>query len=243
MFDFTRLKLYNQVVHNLRFPISRNDRNPFALLYFPENGSLVDYYKRMDIYKPDAKNVIVPKSRYPLVIFKGDIIASFRDLGLYAFPIFTPNISKKSVIIDFSYYLNEFVIKLNPPSYRGRYGEFIRDYVKTIIFNLPPQYRVTMIYSVDMEKDFDENYLNRRFYAIYQELLKTPDLVDDIVFCTFEPKSRVNYRLVFKDGKYNKTRLLSFYRSMQQIKPRVSVVEDITEISETPKEEEQTENV
>lgn len=227
-FDFTILRQYTQVVKNLDFRQSRNEDNPFAVIYFPENHMLEDYYDRLNVERRNLKYIVVPLSRLPVVYLESETVAKLRDLGLLSYNRITSSLFNKNILIDLSYYLRKTEIQYSPVNYRSTYGNRIREYLKDIILEMGSQYRVVLVYAIDLESTFDLNYLNRKSQLLMNELDVTPTLVDEMLLCTFSPD--VNYRLLIKETDFNKARLTSIFRGLKPALVKKEIIEEEEEI-------------
>lgn len=227
MFDYTQLKQYTFTVTNLRFPIEKNDGEPFALIYFPENGSeLVYYYQHLNLRRDDMKFIIIPQSTLPLVIYKTEVLQEFRLQSLYTYSKVVPPLYGRNIMVDFSYYLKTLDIQYHPPDYKSRFGNMIQDYLKKQIIRIGPNHKIVLLYVIDLDKDFAQDYLIRKSHCLYQELLKTPDLCDDFLICELRNK-KPTYRLMIKDTQFEKNRLLTYFRKLNPPSKRKETLKSI----------------
>jgi hypothetical protein len=226
-YDFTIVRQYTQIVDNLAFHQSRNNKNPFAIIYLPENHLLQDYYSKLNIERRETKDIIVPRAKLPVVFLEASMITTYRKLGLLPYNRITSSLQRRNIIIDLSYYVKKYEIMFTPVTYRGIHGNRIRNYIRDLIINVGPQYRIVLIYAIDLFGDFNPNYLNRKSQMLMMELEETPNLVDDMVLCTFDPE--VKYRLLIKGEEFNKNRLVTYFRALKHLKLKKEIKRELKE--------------
>jgi len=227
MFNYSKLRLFTQVVHSLRFPPSDK---PYAIIYFPENGLLLDdTFNRLGIRRVDIRTVVVPYSKYPLIRLTSKMRMEFKQLGLFAFKDIQPNMLGRSLYIDFSYYLQTLDLKFKPTNYRARYGSLAKSFLFQQISRVAGTHRIVLLYAIDLNKGLP-NFINRKSYIFLEMLRDIKDIplpFDDLLFAKISSGS-CEYRLLVKEKNFVFTRIISMFRTLKS--------------SELPEEEEE-ENV
>lgn len=212
MIEYTRFRLYTQITNGLRF---RPSDGPYLIIYFPENGSLLEEYPYLNLKKEDIRHVITPITKVPRTHLTLKDAKTLKSYGLTPLSTISVIPKGKNVIYDLSIYLRDIASRFDILRARVRRNSMIKNIV-TSSFSLFPTYRKVLLYTVNVSKPFDRTITNRLIFPIL-ELLKEDQNVnfDDLVLCLISPEG-TEYRLLMKNNNFNFNRLFGFVRLLRQ---------------------------
>jgi len=171
------LKLF-YAASGIRYPVNR--KNPFAIIYFSENSTLLEDYPRLHILRQDVKYVMVPTTRIPRTRLVGEDKHDYKNIGLYAISDRQKLPTGHNIIIDLSKYLSTIDEKYHPLNYRQRAGMLLVSNVFKVLTMIPENYKKVFIYSVDTTKPV-KKYISKKFFPFLQ-LIKDEKFTIDILY-------------------------------------------------------------
>jgi DNA-directed RNA polymerase beta subunit len=213
MIPFKNLRQYTHVTRSIRFP--QNISEPFVLIYFSENSTLIDDYPKLNLRPVDFRIAVVPQTTMPRTLLTSDMKKIYKAYNLIAYSSRQRVPPGKNVIFDVSQYINEVDQRFKPTTYRQRAGFLIKDVIKRAAAFFPDNYQKILLYSVDATKDFNA-FPNRKVFPIVQEL-KSEDLYYDHLLFSIINEEGARYRLLVKDRDYKFSRVLQILRSVKSI--------------------------
>ncbi len=211
MIQFKLFRQYSQITNSLAFTI--NAKKPYLILYFSENSTFFEDYKKLNFRKIDFRHVIVPNTKIPYTRLTSELRTKFKKLGLYTFSSNQKVPSNKNIIIDISYYLQSIDEKYKPKTYRQRSGFLIQNLILKILASYPSNYQKIIMYSVDINNPMN-TFVNRKIFPILQQIKDEEILFDNVILNTISNETS-SYRLLIKDRKYNFSRI---YQYLKRIK-------------------------
>lgn len=229
MIQFKSLRQYTHVVDGIRFP--QKVTEPFFIVYFSENSSLINDYPKLGIRPIDCKIVIVPLTKIPRTWMHPDTKKLFKTYGLYAFSSQQKTPVGKNLFFDPSQYLNAIDSTYKATNYRQRAGFLIKNVLQRAFEKYPGEYQKVLMYSVNISKGLSP-ILNRKVFPILQQL-KDEDLYFDHMILTLVDETSSRHRLIIKDREFMFPRI---YQIIKAIKLRPVDEESEKEVKETSKE-------
>lgn len=211
MLQFDMLPQYTRMVGKLRFPQNRD--NPYLMVYFSENSSLVEDYPKLQIRPIDAKIVVVPTTRVPRTYLTGNLSKVFKSYKLRAFSTKMRYPTNQNLIYDLSVYLNSIDSVYHPTTYRQRAGFLILDSIFKTFASFPANFQKILVYSVDLTKDLNE-FGNRKIFPLLRKM-KKEEFEFDHLLLTLVGESSSRYRLLVKDGEHTFARTLQYIRNIK----------------------------
>lgn len=215
MIDFDNLRLFTQQTNSIRF--KQNSTNPFILIYFSENSSLIEDYHKLSLKKLDFHFVVTPLTKIPKTILDQNAVKLFKKMGLYNISQKMRVSTNKNFIFDFSAYLNRIQYVYKPLNYRQRVGILIKNTLSSLLAKYPPNYRKILFYSVDIHKEIHP-FISRKSYPILQMIKDENTPFDNMILALIGEKDTF-YRLLMRDKKTELNRILPLLKNITSIEP------------------------
>ena len=213
MIQFKNLRIYSHVVDGIRFPTDQKEK--FVLTYFPENSELVSDYPRLNLRPVDARIVIIPYTIVPRSKMTLELKKKFKSVGLISYSSTMKTPENKNLVYDLSEYFTSIDQTFHPSHYRQRLSLFIRSSVNKS-FNGFEGYKKVLIYSIDLTKPNLNNFIDRKFFPIVQQLKDGDFVFDDLILCLLTPGG-ARYRLLVKDRSFKLPRIILFLKSIKAV--------------------------
>ena len=220
MIQFKSWKQYTHVVDGVRYPI--DPKRPFGLIYYPENSNLIDDFLKLNIRMTDVRQVVVPFTTLPRTRLTPNLRTSYRQYKLFPFTNTQKIQQGKNVIYDLSQYTNAVDLMYKPINYRQKAGSMLGNALSKAFTFFPKNYQRTLIYAVDLTKDF-KSFPNRKIFPLIRSLKDEANLEFDHLIIASLYANDVRYRLVIKDRVYKFPRMVHYFRIM---KPAATVEEE-----------------
>lgn len=211
MIQYKLLSQYTRVVNGLRFPQSLDE--PYLLVYFSENSTLLYDYPKLNIRKMDARFVIVPVTKMPVTRLTPELRAGYKKLGLIPYNSNMAFPKNKNLIVDTTAYTNKIDEVYKPTTYRQRAGSLIQNYLFNTFQLFPPNYKKILIYSTDTTQQANE-FLNKKIFLMLQQMKADTFPFDDMLLATLDNES-VKYRLLVKDKEFAFPRVYQYIRKIK----------------------------
>ena len=228
MIKYSSFKLYNHVVDGLRFPPEADTK--YMITYFSENSTFLEDFHRLNIRLIDIRTVVIPYTKYPLTKLTVPLRKEYRKLGMFSFQSNQP-VPDRSIYYDLSNYFTAIDDLWKPTNYRMRVGGIIKRATDASTFGFEDYHKI-LFYSIDLTKEFDKNYINRKFYPILMGLKEGDFPFDDLVLVTIG-SSGARYRLLVKNRQFVFARTWNYVKSikMQSIEGTEEEIEDVEDPS------------
>jgi len=228
MIQFRSLTQYTRVVDGVRFPQNLNE--PFLLVYFSENSTLVEDYPKLNIRKIDARHLILPLTRIPVTRLTSDYRKLFKPYGLLAFSDRMKYPINKNLLYDITQYTAKVDRLYKPNTYRQRAGMLIQNVMFKSFSSFTENYQKILIYSIDITKPMN-SFVNRKIFPILKQM-KAEEIPFDHLILAIVDESGTRYRLLVKDKEFNFARVMALLR---KIKPISTDEEKKKEVSQATK--------
>jgi len=215
MINFKPWKQYIQVTDGVKFPVEID--KPYVIFYFSENSSFVEDYPKLNFRMIDFRNVVVPSTTIPRTRLTPQLLKQYRSMKLQPFSMqqaFPPN---KSLIIDLSPYFNAVDFKYSPTNYRQRAGMLIMSALNDAVSYISNDYQKIFYYCVDLSKNINKNYVDRKIFPIIKNLKDDFFPFDHMIYTTIS-YGVSRHRLLIKDGEYNFPRIFNYLRVVNPLK-------------------------
>jgi hypothetical protein len=205
MIQFKAFKALAQIVNGIRFP--QSTKNPFLIVYFGENSSLVDDYSKLNMLQVDAKKVIIPKTTIPHSFMSPELKKTYKAHGLLASSSTQAIPQGQNLIYDLSPFLQILDDSYKLKNYRQRGGFLLKNLVDKIFSSFPNNYQKVLLYSIDATKGMNK-YIDRKIFPFVMELKKNNLYYDHLILNTLNNSSS-RFRLLIKDRniKFNRVNL------------------------------------
>lgn len=213
MIRFNSMRMYSQVTDGIIYPI--NTSKPFLIVYFPENGNLIDDYPRLKIRKADIKVAVTPLTKIPRTILTNDRVKILKQYGLYAISNRMKVPRGRNFIFDMSQYLSKIDAMYKPVNYRQRSGILIKSSLNSLLSSYPPNYEKVLMYTIDATKDLN-SFINRKSFPILQMLKEESFPFDHIVFVLIG-ENKSYHRLLMMDKKYKLSRIITLLKRVSTV--------------------------
>ncbi len=208
MIQFDRIPQYIRLVPAIRFP--QSPKNPFLLVYFSENSTLINDYSKLGIRKIDVRHVVIPKTRVPVTRLDTQSKALYKSLKLLPFSVNMVYPKDKNIFFDLSLYLTAIENAYQPDSYRQRAGFLVQNILYKTFNIFPSNYQKVLIYAVDSSTDI-RSFVDRKVFPLIRQL-KAKQVYFDHMLLAIVGAESVGYRLLVKDQEYKFSRLLQFLK-------------------------------
>lgn len=220
---FEAINQYTRLVSKIRF--MQNTDEPFLLVYFPENTSLIDDYPKLNWRIIDARYVIVPITKVPRTRLTGPLQKSYLSHKLRAFSSNMRFPQNQNLIYDLSNYLNTIDEIYNPTTYRQRAGFLISNALFKSFAAFPANYKKVLIYSVDLTKPLNR-FLDRKIFPLLRQM-KKGEMAFDHMMLTVIGETSARHRILVKDGEFNFNRVRQYIRSLEAITTEEETEEEL----------------
>jgi len=228
MIKFSTFRQYNQIVNGIRFPQKINE--PFMILYFSENSSLIDDYPKLGIKPVDNKIVVVPTTKVPRTRLEADTRKLFRTYGLYAYNPQQKIPEGKNFFFDISYYLKTIDNTYKVKNYRQRAGFLLKDIITRSFINYSSKYQKILLYSVKATENLD-TVMNRKIYPFLKMLKDGESLTFDHMMLSLVGESESRHRLLIKDKQFQFSRVFQILKTIKINSTEEEIETDIEQAS------------
>jgi len=222
MIQFKTLKQYIQNVDGIRW-VPPDLKHPFLLTFFSENSTFLESYPKLNMRRIDARYVAIPRTKIPVSYLDQHFLNEYKKLKLMAFPVGRKPPSNQNFIYDTTNYTTLIDRKFRPKNYRTRSGVLVKYGIENSFLTYP-NYEKVLIYSIDLTKDFDPNWINRKFYPFLIDLKEGNIDYDHLVLNTIN-ESGSRYRLLVKDKKYDYNRIFLFIKRLKTTEEGEEIVD------------------
>ncbi len=206
---YSDLKLF-YATDGLRYP--RNLKEPFALIYFSENSSLVEDFPKLKILRQDIKYVMVPVTRIPRTRLTADDKVNYKSVGLFAISELQKIPKGHSIIIDLSKYFNAIDEKYKPTHYRQRLGVMLQAITYRSFKLVPDNYHRCFVYSVDNTKPVNK-YINKKIFPFLQTIKDGDFPYNDFLYVQLN-EGNAEQRFIIKDRKTQFGRIVQYLKKV-----------------------------
>ncbi len=213
MIQFKALKPFTHVVNGIRFP--QDSKNPFIILYFSENSTLVDDYSKLNLKRVDVKKVIVPKTKIPYSFMSPELKKTYKAYGLVASSSTQSIPQKQNLMYDLTPFLNILDNAYKLKNYRARGGFILKNIIDKIFSSFPNNYQKIFMYSTNATKGMNK-YIDRKIFPFVIELKKNKLYYDHLILNTIGDNSS-RYRLLMKDRSIKFNRINLFLKNIKII--------------------------
>jgi DNA-directed RNA polymerase beta subunit len=213
MIQFKSLVQYTRVVSGIRFP--QNINEPFLLVYFSENSTLVEDYSKLNLRKIDARHIILPMTKIPMTRLTSDYRKIFKDYGLLSYSDRMKFPNNKNLLYDITQYTAKVDRLYKPNTYRQRAGMLIQNSIFKSFSSFTENYQKILIYSVDITKPL-KSFINRKIFPILKQM-KDGELSYDHLILAIVDESGTRYRLIVKDKEFQFARTMAILRKIKPI--------------------------
>jgi hypothetical protein len=222
MIKYSSFRIYNHVVDGFRFPPDKDKQ--YMITYFSENSNFLEDYPKLNIRLADIRVVVIPYTKFPLTKLTTTLRKDYRKMGMFSFQSNQP-VPNRNIYYDLSNYFTAIDDLWHPSNYRMRVGNIVRGATYGSLSGFEDYHKI-LLYSVDVTKPFDKNYINRKFYPILEGLKEEDFPFDDLVLATIGPGG-TRYRLLVKDRKYIFARAWNYIKMIKFQQLEDSDAEDI----------------
>jgi len=210
MIQFHNFRQYSPTVNGIRFQNIPGEN--FIITYFSENSSLLEDYPKLNLKPVDIRLNIIPLTRIPRTRITPALIKKFKKFSLSSYSSNTKIPSGKNTFYDLSFYLNAIDSIYNPTNYRQRLSLFIKNIVNQSYTNFNNFHKV-LLYSIDLTKDNLNEFINRKFFPIIQQLKDESFSFDHLILCLITP-SGPRYRLLVKNKIFKYPRVITYLKTI-----------------------------
>ena len=211
--QYKSFRLYTQIASSIRFP--QNPKNPFLILYFSENSTFLEDYKKLGFRLIDLKVVVIPITMVPRTRLLSDTRKLYKKLGIYAYNSTMKVPEGKNIVFDLSNYFKSIDSVYKPKNYRQRAGFLIKNLLLRSFMGYPPNYEKVLLYTIDITKPFNQ-FISRKFFPVLQQIKEEDFPFNSLIMGTIgEHSSR--YRLLIKDKKVVFPRILQYTKQIKHI--------------------------
>jgi DNA-directed RNA polymerase beta subunit len=212
MLSFQNAKLY-KIYNGFRFYNKPNA--PFLITYMSENSSLLKDYDKLGISRVDIKNVAIPTTIFPRSFAGSEDRQIFKKKKLYVHS--TKKLPPRmSVIIDMSKYIYLIDKQYKPKSYRQKYGHMIFNLANETFFRTPSTYEKILMYSVKVDDDFNDSYINRKIFLFMEAMKENTFPYDHLILC-LTSNDKTYYRILIKDREFHFNRVKKYIKDIKNI--------------------------
>lgn len=141
-----------------------------------------------------------------------DLKKKYQGLKLTPYPSNIKVPSSQSLIFDPSTFVTKLDSTLNPSHYRLRAGNILRSVIYNSI-SLYPDYKKILIYTIDLSKPFNKNYINRKIYPFLMDIRDDQFDFDGLILDTITT-SGSRYRLLIKDKDFDYQKILLYIKNL-----------------------------
>jgi hypothetical protein len=227
MIKFSALRQYTQVVNGVMY--GQNVKEPFLIIYFPENTNLINDFSIMNIRQVDFRIVTVPLTTVPRTRLTPDLVKAYRGVRLIPYSLNQKIPTGKNVILDLSQYVNSIDMMYKPTNYRQRAGFLLKNILTTAANSFPNNYQKILMYSVNLNNDLNQ-FINRKIFTFLKDMKAGEFGFNDMILNTIVD-GESSYRLLVKDEEYKFPRILPYIKKLKGIQTGVEQQEDIDKAS------------
>ena len=213
MIQFQSWRQYTHVVDGIRF--KQDTKEPFLLIYLPENTNLLENFVSLNIRQVDYRIVSVPVTSLPRTRLTPDLIKAYRSLKLIPYSAKQKVPMGKNVIIDLSQYVNTLDLTFKPTTYRQRVGFLLKNVLMSAVAQFPDNYQKTLLYSVDLNNNV-KPFINRKIFPLLSDMKGGDFPFDNMILNTISNESS-SYRLLVKDKDFKFPRVLQYIKNLKGI--------------------------
>jgi DNA-directed RNA polymerase beta subunit len=224
MIQFQNWRQYTHVVDGVRF--KQNPKEPFLLIYFPENTNLIEEYPKLNIRKVDYRIVSVPVTTVPRTKLTPDLIKAYRGSNLIPYSIRQKVPPGKNIILDLSQYVNAIDVMYKPTNYRQRAGFLLKNMLMSATNQFPGNYQKILLYSVDLNNDV-KPFINRKIFPFLKDM-KGGEFPFDYMMLNTLSNGNANYRLLVKDQEFKFQRVVHYIKNLKGIATDEEQDEEVT---------------
>ncbi len=206
---YSDLKLF-YATDGLRYP--SNIKNPFALVYFSENSTLIEDFPKLKILRQDIKYVMVPTTRIPRTRLTAEDKVNYKSVGLFAISDLQKIPKGHSIIIDLSKYFKTIDEKYKPTHYRQRIGVMLQAATYKAFKLVPDNYHRCFIYSVDNTKPVNK-YINKKIFPFLQTIKDGNFPYSDFLYIQVN-EAGSEQRFIIKDRKTQFGRIVQYLKKV-----------------------------
>lgn len=214
MIQFKSLRQYTHFVDGIRYPI--NLKEPFLLIYLPENTNLIEEYGKMNIRLIDYRIVSVPITTIPRTRMTPDLIKLYKSLGLLPYSIKQKVPLGKNVILDLSNFTTALDDILHPTNYRQRAGFLLKNTLLQSAESFPNNYQKILMYSVNLNNDVKQ-FIDRKIFPLIKDMKEGGEFPFDHFILNVLSDNQPGYRLLVKDKEYNFQRVINYLKRMKGV--------------------------
>ena len=212
MIKFENIPQYTRLVKGVRF--EQKKEKPYAIIYFPENSSFALDYNKLGIMRKDARIVVLPTSRRPVIRLTSDAKDIYKSLGLRPFQSNMNYPKNQNLLIDFSVFTNSLqsVLKIN--TFRSRGGILIQNMLGNILSFLS-NYETVLYYTVSVENPLVK-FPDRKIFPLMRDM-KTEGVNFDHLMMGYIHSGETGNRVLIKNKEFKFTRVLQYVRNVKVI--------------------------
>jgi len=228
MIQFKSLVQYTRVVNGIRFPQKMDE--PFLLVYFSENSTLVDDYSKLNLRKVDVRYVVVPMTKIPVTRLTSDYRKIFKPYGILTYSDNMKFPDKKNILFDITQYTDKIDKLYKPTTYRQRAGILIQNGLYKTFSSFTDNYQKVLIYSVDVTKPLN-SFVNRKIFPILKQM-KAGEIHFDHLILALVDEGETRYRLIVKDKEFHFARTMALLRKIKPISTEEEKEEEVEKASD-----------
>lgn len=222
MIQFTNWRQYTHIVDGVKFP--QNSKEPFLLIYFPENTNLLTDYLKLNFRTIDFRIVTIPVTTVPRTRLTPDITRLYKSLKLIPYSITQKVPPGKNIILDLSQYINAIDLIYKPTNYRQRAGFLLKNILLKSATQFPDNYQKTLFYSVNLNNDVNK-FINTKMFPILKDMKNNEFPFDNLILNTLADGQSRN-RLLVKNEEYIFSRVVHYFRNLKGIPTDAEQEED-----------------
>jgi len=223
MIQYKSLTQYTRVVDGMRFP--QTPDTPFLLVYFSENSLLVSDYSKLQIRKIDARHVVIPLTKIPVVRLTPEIRNAYKQIGILPYSSNMNFPKDKNLLVDTTFFTATVDKIYKPNTYRQRAGFLIKNLLFKTFSMYPDNYKKILIYSINITRPIN-SFVDRKIFPILQQLRAEEVYFDDLLFCIVD-ESEARYRLLISQKDYKFSRVFQYVKQVKMINTEEEQEEDI----------------
>ena len=224
---FDQLPQYTRIVKKVLFP--QNVKNPYLLVYFSENSTLMDDKLKLNLRPYDVRHVVVPKTTVPVTLLTGPMRKVYKSLGLYSYSSIMRFPRDKNLFFDLTPYVSKIDEIYKPTTYRQRAGMLLKNAIFRAFQAFPKNYQKIFVYSINITEDVN-SFPNRKIFPILRDLKDGPPNFDHMLL-VITNESEARYRLLIKSGDYKFNRVYQLLKSIKMVNTEDERDEEINKAS------------
>jgi len=221
MISFDNAKLH-KIYNGFRFYL--NPKNPYFIIYLSENSSFLQDYSKLHLSRIDIKNVVMPVTKIPRSFPSSSDKQIYKKHKLYLHNLDRMP-SGKNIIMDLSKYTYLIDSMYKPTTYRQKHGRMIQSIVRNSFTKIPHNYEKILLYSINIDKEFNPNYINRKIFLFLEEMHDNNFPYDHFILCLISEQNTY-YRILIKNREYYFNRLKQYIKNIKEIDVEKEAEED-----------------